>query len=102
MMIGKASRGAERNAGLGQRREEFLRIADAGKGERAATAERGEEAGVWLQAGGKGGEGTGACLLHDVVGRASAADHEQRIGVRKLGRERRPQRTGGNDTTIAD
>src|SRR5262249_19235327 len=48
--VRKASRRANRHAGVGKGCKKFLRVADAGKGERPAAAEPRDEARVWAQA----------------------------------------------------
>ena len=94
VMVGKACAFGDRDAGFGEGCEEFLRIADAGKGQNAAPAERGD--GRWIgfeTSHGRSRARAGARSPHTVVAPSDGPTTTHRMRARDLRLQRRPQRT---------
>ena len=101
-MVGEAAGRSDRDAGVGQRREELLRIADAGKSQDAAAADRGNKAGIGPQLGRKDRNIPHSRGRDDIRSPRGRPHHDQRMRPHKLRLKRRAQRSGGNDPAIAD
>ena len=102
MVIGKARPFADRDARLGERSEEFLRIANAGKSEYVASAQGGDRGVVGFEPAVEDRDVVAASALHDGVEAVGPAHDDERVRFRNLRFQRRPQRAGRYRSAIAD
>src|SRR4051794_4221431 len=100
MMVGKAAGHLDRAAGLGNRIEEFLGIADAGEGKEAPAGKLPDITDLRVRLINR----TPGARRHadDVVGRLALADLEDALREAHLVNQRRPHRTAGDDMAVTD
>ena len=102
VVIGKAGSFGDIDAGRGERGKELFRIADTGKGQRLAAADRRDHAAIGLKPGVENRESVPARALDHRRRAVGRTDDDQRLGAVKLQAERRPQRAGRNNVAVAD
>src|SRR5437660_153826 len=100
--IGKAAGDRDVDPGGLQRREELLRIADAGKREHATARERRNARGIGHEAAAKHREPARFGVAQRDGPAGPIADHEHRLRPIELRGKRRPQWARGKDLAVAD
>ncbi len=102
MVVGKTALLRDRNAGVGERHEELVRVADSGEGEDGTAAKGGKVAGVRLEPRAKDRNAAGIGGGRDLGWTRAEPDQDHGMRAAELRVERRPQRSGRKHSSVPD